>query len=104
VSGSARRRRTGSRRTPRAPQRVQSRCGRSPDANDPRWRDFRDLALAYGLRACWSTPIHGSDGTVVGTFANYYKVVVRDPSPVDLELTDRITRAAAIAIENARRP
>jgi GAF domain-containing protein len=41
---------------------------------------------------------------VVGTFANYYKAVVREPSPVDLELTDRITRAAAIAIENARRP
>jgi GAF domain-containing protein len=78
--------------------------GRSADANDPRWRDFRDLALAYGLRACWSTPIHGSDGTVVGTFANYYKVVMRNPSPVDLELTDRSMRAAATAIENARRP
>jgi hypothetical protein len=76
----------------------------APDANDPRWRDFRDLALGYGLRACWSTPIHRSDGTVVGTFANYHKVVVRDPSPVDLELTGKITHAAATAIENARRP
>jgi PAS domain S-box-containing protein len=26
-------------------------------AADPRWAEFRDLALANGLRACWSTPI-----------------------------------------------
>lgn len=28
-------------------------------ASDPLWRDFRDLALSHGLRACWSTPIKG---------------------------------------------
>ena len=38
---------------------------------------------------------------LVGTFANYYRAV-RDPSPVDMELTARITRAAAAAIESAR--
>ena len=70
-------------------------------ANDGRWRSYRDLALQHGLRACWSTPIHGTRGTVLGTFANYYRVV-RDPSPVDLELTARVTRAAAVAIEGAR--
>jgi GAF domain-containing protein len=70
-------------------------------ANDGRWRNFRDVALEHGLRACWSTPIHDARDNVVGTFANYYRVV-RDPSPVDLELTARITRAAATAIERAR--
>jgi GAF domain-containing protein len=71
-------------------------------ANNPLWANFKDLALHYGLRACWSTPIHGSDGKVLGTFANYYKVV-RDPSPVDRELTEMITRTAAAAIERDRR-
>jgi GAF domain-containing protein len=71
-------------------------------ANNPLWANFKELALQYGLRACWSTPIHGSDGKVLGTFANYYKVV-RDPSPVDRELTEMITRTAATAIEQDRR-
>ena len=70
-------------------------------ANDRLWANFRALALQYGLRACWSTPIHGSDGAVLGTFANYYPVV-RDPSPVDRELTEMITRSAAAAIEGSR--
>lgn len=67
-------------------------------ATSPLWENFRDLALQHDLRACWSTPIHGSDGKVVGTFANYYRLV-RDPSPVDLALTDLITGAAARVIE-----
>lgn len=70
-------------------------------ANNPLWANFRDLALQFGLRACWSTPIHGKDGKVIGTFANYYRVV-RDPSPVDQELTDLITHTAATAIEHER--
>jgi len=70
-------------------------------ANDPLWANFKDLALKYRLRACWSTPIHGSDGRVLGTFANYYPVV-RDPSPVDRELTEMVTQTAAKAIEHDR--
>src|SRR4028118_1389357 len=30
-------------------------------ANNPLWANFKDLAVHYGLRACWSTPIHGSE-------------------------------------------
>ena len=71
-------------------------------ANDPLWANFKDLALQHGLRACWSTPIRSADGRVLGTFANYYPVV-RDPSPVDRELTDMITRTAATTIERDRR-
>lgn len=70
-------------------------------ANNHLWANFRDLALQHGLRACWSTPIHGADGKVLGTFANYYPVV-RDPSPVDRKLTEMVTRTAAAAIEGAR--
>lgn len=70
-------------------------------ATSPLWANFRDLALQHGFRACWSTPIHGSDGRILGTFANYYRFV-RDPSPADRELTDLIRKTAAMAIEHDR--
>jgi GAF domain-containing protein len=70
--------------------------------NDRLWADYKDLALRHGLRACWSTPIHDAGGKVLGTFANYYPVV-RDPSPVDRELTELVTRTAARAIEQQRK-
>lgn len=41
-------------------------------ANDARWRGFHDVTAEHGLRACWSYPVVGSDGRVLGTFATYY--------------------------------
>ena len=38
-------------------------------ATDPLWERFRDLALSYNIRACWSIPFVAQDGTVLGTFA-----------------------------------
>jgi GAF domain-containing protein len=38
-------------------------------ATDPLWASFRQLALPYGLRACWSTPITSPEGGILGTFA-----------------------------------
>ncbi len=72
-------------------------------ANDPLWANFKELALKHGLRACWSAPIRDANGNVIGTFANYYKVV-RDPSPTDKTLTEMITQIAASAILHARTP
>ena len=40
-------------------------------ATDPLWDNFRDLALPFGLRACWSHPVLGSSDQVLGTFAVY---------------------------------
>ncbi len=41
--------------------------------SDDRWpEEYRALALAHGLRACWSTPILSQAGAVLGTFALYY--------------------------------
>jgi GAF domain-containing protein len=42
-------------------------------ATDPRWHDYRHLALSFGLHACWSTPILDHSGRVVATFALYYQ-------------------------------
>src|SRR6266850_2305170 len=67
-------------------------------ATDPLWTDFRDLALAHGLRACWSTPILSSTGRVLGTFATYYRDP-RSPTPREHNVIERITHLASIAIE-----
>jgi PAS domain S-box-containing protein len=67
-------------------------------ATDPLWADFRDLALAYELRACWSTPILSSTGRVLGTFATYYREP-RSPSSQERNVIERITNLASIAIE-----
>jgi PAS domain S-box-containing protein len=67
-------------------------------ATDPLWEDYRELALEHGLRACWATPILTADSNVLGTFAMYYREP-RRPRPTDLELIERATHLAAIAIE-----
>ena len=70
-------------------------------ASDPLWKDFRDLALSHGLRACWSTPIEGSERRVLGTFALYHRAP-RSPTPDELDAINMIMRAAAAAIERHR--
>jgi PAS domain S-box-containing protein len=67
-------------------------------ATDPLWADYRDLALAHGLRACWSTPIRSSEGRVLGTFAMYYREP-RSPTPREQDVIEQITHLASIAIE-----
>ena len=60
--------------------------------------DFKDLALTHGLRACWSMPIAAQNGSVIGTFACYYREP-RMPGSTHLQLIDRATHLAGIAIE-----
>jgi diguanylate cyclase (GGDEF)-like protein len=67
--------------------------------NDPLWADYKDLALAHGLRACWSSPIKARDGRVVGTFAFYYRNV-RGPSEIEREIVGTCVQICAIAIEH----
>ncbi|MEZ5291994.1 MAG: PAS domain S-box protein [Vicinamibacterales bacterium] len=70
-------------------------------AVDPLWADYRDLALAHGLRACWSTPIRSDDGAVMGTFAVYYREP-RTPSDLERELLERAESIVAIAVMRRR--
>lgn len=69
--------------------------------NDPLWADFKHLALGIGLRACWSSPIFSSTGTVVGTFAFYYRTC-RGPSDFERRLVDTCVDLCALAIEHER--
>ncbi len=66
---------------------------------DPRWVDFRDAALALGLRACWSSPIKSHDGRVVGTFAFYFSTA-RKPSKTEKYIVELCAHLCALAIEH----
>ncbi len=66
---------------------------------DPLWEDYRDLAAASGLRACWSTPIMSGRGKVLGSFAMYYGQP-RTPTGEEAHLTDVATYIAGLAIEH----
>ena len=65
---------------------------------DPLWEDYRDLAAAAALRACWSTPIMSGRGKVLGSFAMYYRKP-RTPNGDESRFTEVATRIAGLAIE-----
>ena len=65
---------------------------------DPLWTDYKALALAVGLKACWSTPILSSRNEVLGTFAMYHRQTFA-PSGRHLGLIDLATNLARIGIE-----
>jgi len=69
--------------------------------SDPRWVDFREIAMAAGLRAAWSSPILSHDGNVLGTFGVHYREA-RGPEPSEIQLIDDASRIAGIAIERER--
>lgn len=65
------------------------------------WAPYRELAQRSGIRACWSQPIRGSDGAILGTFALYYSVP-RLPEPYEERFIEAMAHMAGMAIERAR--
>src|SRR5438105_14546726 len=72
-------------------------------ATDPLWEvpEHRAAALSHGLRSSWSNPILSSQGKVLGTFCIYGRET-RRPSAHDLELIEKATYLARVAIERDR--
>ena len=70
--------------------------------SETRWAAYEwcPMALAHGLRACWSTPICSTAGKVLGAFAIYYGEP-RTPTALHQSLIERFTHIASIAIERA---
>jgi PAS domain S-box-containing protein len=69
---------------------------------DERWsEEYRALALGYGLRACWSTPILSLEGRALGTFALYYREP-RSPTPEEYNVIEQFRDIASIAIERTQ--
>ncbi|MGC9402977.1 sensor domain-containing phosphodiesterase [Vibrio genomosp. F10 str. 9ZC157] len=69
--------------------------------SDSKWQNFKDLAMGFGLHACWSTPILSTDYQVLGTFAVYY-AQPRSPSEAELRVIDRFSHLTGLAIEKHR--
>ena len=69
---------------------------------DPRWVDFKHLALPLGLHACWSSPILSTTGEAIGTFAFYYPER-RGPTELERELVRNCLHLCVIAIERHQR-
>ena len=68
---------------------------------DPRWAPIKHLVEGTGLCACWSQPIRGSQGEVIGTFA-IYRQRVGGPGPDDLGFMETAAEMASIAIGRVR--
>ncbi len=71
-------------------------------ANDPLWADYRQLALAHGLHACWSDPVQDTDGAVLATFAVYFDSP-RVPAPEQIEMLAGYAHLASIALQRDQR-
>jgi len=81
-----------------------ARCERVISENldsDPNWRDYRALARAAGLAACWSEPIFDSAGKVLGTFGIYRRQPGR-PNEVELELVRQAGYLLATVVERTQ--
>ncbi len=70
-------------------------------ATHPNWARFVGLARRANLGACWSEPIKGSTGSVLGTFAVYGQHP-QAPDSSDLQLLSDSARLAGLAIERKR--
>jgi PAS domain S-box-containing protein len=66
--------------------------------SDPLWVNYRDIARAHGLRACWSLPLISSQDKVLGTLAMYF-TEPREPTHAELLNIDRAAHFAVVAIE-----
>ena len=68
---------------------------------DPRWSDFRDFAVRFDIRGCWSIPIFVDSDKAVGTFA----ISRRNPGEPDAfvkQVLETASRLAGIVIGRQR--
>jgi two-component system, cell cycle sensor histidine kinase and response regulator CckA len=80
---------------------TKSRVVASDIKSDPRWSQFKNLALKYNLRACWSQPILSSKRELLGTFAIYYNEP-RCATKAEEKFIEKWTNLAGIAIERKK--
>jgi len=67
---------------------------------ETRWADYKwcPMALAHGIKSCWSTPISSSAGRILGAFALYH-AEPKAPTSLHERLIEQLTHIASIAIE-----
>ena len=60
---------------------------------------YKDIALQYGMRACWSFPILSSQNKVLASFAVYH-TQIKEPSAEEMLVFERAINILRIIIEN----
>ena len=83
-------------------------CGNTAATNEPTivedisthpyWSAWKGLAASAGVAACWSQPIQGANGEVIGTFAIYHREKAI-PTTEERVLIKQFAHIASIAIE-----
>jgi diguanylate cyclase (GGDEF)-like protein/PAS domain S-box-containing protein len=66
---------------------------------DPYWEKFREIALTFNLKACWSIPLLDDHDNVLGTFAIYYDQPQR-PDEKDLQILSEASSLSGITIQH----
>jgi len=70
-------------------------------ATSPLWERHRQVALRHGLSSCWSSPVLGQGGQLLGTLA-LYSIKVRPTSSDTMRMIAMFTYLIATAIAKAR--
>lgn len=70
-------------------------------SEDRLWKDYKDIALGFNLKSCWSLPILSNDNDVLGTFA-IYSNSISTPTLKDINELNSAVSLAKIAIEKSR--
>ncbi len=64
------------------------------------WEKFRELTERANLQSCWSEPIIGNEGRVLGSFAIYHDHPSK-PNEEDFKRIEYVSKLAAVAIERS---
>ncbi|UYL07977.1 response regulator [Bdellovibrio sp. SKB1291214] len=67
-------------------------------AHHPSWRLYKNEALKFGLRACWSFPILSSHGKLLGTLA-LYASEPRAPTEREIDYVSVATQTTGLILE-----
>lgn len=65
---------------------------------DPKWENWKSIALKHGIHSCWSKPILSTDGELLGTFAIYHSHV-REPERYELDMLNVFSYLSGLALE-----
>ena len=65
---------------------------------NPAWAEWGEEALRHGLRSCWSLPILSANGSLLGTFAVYYKES-REPDDFEISMLRVFTYVTGLAMD-----
>ena len=70
-------------------------------SKDPLWCHLREIAAEVGVEACWSQPVRGSNGEVLGALA-LYSSVASAPKQYQMDGLEIAARMVGIAVERER--